>query len=86
LEQIVCDADLYHFGTDDFAIGDKQMRKEAEALHHVRINKDEWRNGTIALLENHHYWTEYCKNVLHKKKMQNLDKLKKKAKEAGTKN
>ena len=79
LEQIVCDADLYHFGTDDFAISNKLMRKEAEAMHHIRINKDEWRNSTIALLENHHYWTDYCKNVLHKKKRQNLEKLKKKS-------
>jgi len=79
LEQIVCDADLYHFGTDDFTIRNKLMRKEAEALHHIPINKDEWRNSTIALLENHHYWTDYCKNVLRKKKSQNLEKLKKKS-------
>lgn len=79
LEQIVCDADLYHFGTDDFPILDKLMRKETEALHHIEINKDDWRNSTIDLLENHHYHTEYCKELLNKKKRQNLQKLKKKA-------
>lgn len=85
LEQIVCDADLYHFGTDDFPNRNKLMRKEAEALHNISIGKDDWRNSTIALLENHHYWTDYCKNALSKKKKKNVEKLKKKSgKQAGT--
>jgi hypothetical protein len=79
LEEIVCDADLYHFGTDDFPFQDKLMRKEAEALNHLHIDKDEWRKGTIMLLENHHYHTKYCKELLNKKKKQNLEKLMKKA-------
>src|SRR5258705_1659813 len=30
LEEIVCDADLFHLGTDDFTENNKLMRKEAE--------------------------------------------------------
>jgi predicted metal-dependent HD superfamily phosphohydrolase len=78
LEEIVCDADLYHFGTDDFLFQDKLMRKETEALHHLHIDKEEWHKGTILLLENHHYHTKYCTDLLNKKKKQNLEKLKKK--------
>ena len=81
LEKIVCDADLYHFGTDDFPFHDKLMRKEAEALHHVHINKDEWNKGTLMLLENHHYHTKYCKDLLNKRKKRNLQKLKSKTAE-----
>jgi predicted metal-dependent HD superfamily phosphohydrolase len=32
LEKIVCDADLFHLGTDDFFKKDKQMLKEYNAL------------------------------------------------------
>ena len=79
LEEIVCDADLYHFGNDDFPFQDKLMRKEAEALNHLHIDKDEWHKGTIMLLENHHFHTKYCNELLNKKKKKNLEKLKKKA-------
>lgn len=79
LEEIVCDADLFHFGTEEFPEQNKLMRKEVEALYHININKDEWLHSTIELLENHHYHTGYCKDLLGKKKKQNLEKLKEKA-------
>jgi predicted metal-dependent HD superfamily phosphohydrolase len=78
LEEIVCDADLYHLGTDDFPARDKLMRKETEAIHHLHIDKDRWHQGTIQLMEDHHYHTRYCKDLLNKTKKQNLEKLKKK--------
>lgn len=75
-EQIVCDADLYHLGTDDFNDRNKLMRKEAEAVHHKKISKEEWRRGTIQFMESHHYYTDYCQLLLNEKKQENLDKLK----------
>jgi predicted metal-dependent HD superfamily phosphohydrolase len=80
LDEIVCDADLFHFGTDEFGERNKLMRKEAEAVHHKKFSKEEWRRGTIRLLEGHHYHTDYCKLLLDEKKQENLAKLK--AKEA----
>jgi predicted metal-dependent HD superfamily phosphohydrolase len=79
LEEIVCDADLFHFGTDEFQEENKLMRRETEELYHIQINKVEWQHSTIELLENHHYHTDYCKDLLGKKKKQNLEKLKEKA-------
>ncbi len=79
LEEIVCDADLFHLGTDKFGENNKLMRKEVEARKGVAISKDEWRNGTIRLLESHHYFTDYCQLLLNDKKKDSLDKLKKKA-------
>jgi predicted metal-dependent HD superfamily phosphohydrolase len=78
LEEIVCDADLYHLGTADFLFHDKLMRKETEALYHLQPDKKEWYKGTVLLLEKHHYHTKYCNDLLNKKKKQNLEKLKKK--------
>ncbi|HEY6901852.1 MAG TPA: Pycsar system effector family protein [Puia sp.] len=76
VEQIVCDADLYHLGTEDFGDRNKLMRKEAEAVYHKKISKDEWRRGTIRFLESHHYYTDYCRLLLNEKQKENLDRLK----------
>ena len=77
-EQIVCDADLYHFGTDHFAERNKLMRKEAEWRLGKKISKAEWRRSTVFLMEAHHYQTDYCRNLLQDKKNQNLKMLKQK--------
>lgn len=75
LEQIVCDADLFHLGSDDFPERNKLMRKEYEAVQGVAVSKDEWRLKTIDLLQGHQYKTDYCRNLLTEKKNQNLKKL-----------
>lgn len=81
LEEIVCDADLFHLGTDDFAENNKLMRKETEAKKGVKISKDEWRKGTILLFEMHNYFTDYCQLLLNDKKQENLERLRSKARE-----
>lgn len=74
-EQIVCDADLFHFGTTDFFERNKLMRKEAEAKLGKKISKADWRKGTIRMMEAHQYHTEYCRNLLEEQKKQNLKEL-----------
>ncbi len=82
LEQIVCDGDLFHFGTDKFNDLNKLMRKEAEARKGKDIDKKEWRRGTIALMQAHHYHTDYAQLLLNPKKTENLDNLVEKQKES----
>jgi predicted metal-dependent HD superfamily phosphohydrolase len=83
-EQIVCDADLYHFGTDDFAERNKLMRKEAEAMQGKKIGKDEWRRSTIRLMESHQFYTDYCRLLLNEKQLENVIRLKEKDSELAT--
>jgi predicted metal-dependent HD superfamily phosphohydrolase len=80
-EQIVCDADLFHFGTNDFEERNKLMRKEAEALRHEKISKEDWRKSAIRLLEGHQYYTDYCRLLLNDKQRENLAQLKHKEEE-----
>ncbi|ANH83467.1 phosphohydrolase [Niabella ginsenosidivorans] len=75
LEQIVCDSDLFHLGTTDFADCNKLMRKEAEAVKGSEISKADWRSKTIQLLQGHQYYTDYCRILLNDQQQQNLDKL-----------
>jgi len=79
LEQIVCDADLFHLGGDSFKERNKLMRKEVEAYFGKHVDKNEWRLKTIALFEGHHYHTDYCQDLLTAKKLLNLQELKDKA-------
>lgn len=78
LEEIVCDADLFHFGSDGFSERNKLMRKEAGMCMGKTIEKSDWRKGTIDLMERHHYHTSYAKLFLADKKAENLNTLKKK--------
>ncbi len=75
-EQIICDADLYHFGTDDFSWRNKLLRKEAEWWHQKRITKNEWRKSSINFMKSHQYHTDYCRTVLQDKKQENINKMK----------
>lgn len=78
LQQVVCDADLFHLGTPEFGDWNKLVRKEAEQRLGRKIDKAEWRRSTIKLLENHEYQTDYCRDLLDKQKKKNLEKLKQK--------
>jgi hypothetical protein len=80
-EQIVCDADLFHLGTKDFEERNKLMRKEAEAVRHEKISKEDWRKSAIRLLEGHQYYTDYCRLLLGDKQRENLEQLKHKEEE-----
>ncbi|MGJ1525358.1 Pycsar system effector family protein [Sphingobacterium spiritivorum] len=85
LEQILCDADLFHLGGENFETRNKLMRKEAETVGGKKIGKEEWRKQTIALMQQHHYHTDYAREKLNKEKEKNLkillDKEKKEGKE-----
>lgn len=75
LQQIVCDADLFHLGSDRFKERNRLMRKEAEAFVKHKIDKTDWRVKTIALFKAHHYHTEFCQQLLNAKKAENLAEL-----------
>ena len=81
LEKIVCDADLYHLGTDEFAEGNKLVRKEYEAVHDIRISKEDWRVKAIGFLTTHQYHTDYARQLLETKKQENIAMLQKKVDE-----
>jgi predicted metal-dependent HD superfamily phosphohydrolase len=81
LQEIVCDADLFHLGTDDFADKNKELRKEIERVKHIEIDKQAWRQKNIELLEAHQYFTDYARLLLQDKQEKNLKKLKNKQEE-----
>ena len=81
IEQIICDADLFHLGTDSFKEKNRLLREELNDFGEMDISKKAWRKNNIAFLENHHYFTTYAKEHLQPVKEKFLLELK--AKENG---
>jgi predicted metal-dependent HD superfamily phosphohydrolase len=77
LEEIMCDADTYHFGTKDFKQTNKDIYREYE-LRGLTPMLDNWQQKTLTLLETHRFFTSYCKTYLNKGKLKNIEKAKKK--------
>lgn len=78
LEQIVCDADLFHLGTREFRDRSRLLRKEMELTLGKEIPGAVWNAGSLRLQESHHYFTAYCKALLQQQKEENIAKLKSK--------
>lgn len=76
LEQIVCDADLFHLGQKDFKQRSKLLRQEMELTSGKEISAAVWNRGSLRLQEEHHFHTAYCKALLQSQKEENIAKLK----------
>jgi predicted metal-dependent HD superfamily phosphohydrolase len=76
LQMILCDADTYHLGTEEFWQSDIAIKKEVEMMMGGTI--DGWDEKTLFFLQSHHFFTDYCKNLLTQGKMDNIMRLSKK--------
>ncbi|OQP42932.1 hypothetical protein A4H97_12330 [Niastella yeongjuensis] len=72
-EKIICDADLYHLGTDDFFVHNKLVKAELEAKLGRKI--EDWSNSTLSFMITHHFYTSYCQEHLNAGKQKNLQIL-----------
>ena len=79
IEQILCDADLFHLGTKEFKDRNKQLRQEINTLEEEKIGKKEWVNLNIEFLDRHRYFTDYAKEMLDPVKKKHLKELMDKA-------
>ena len=73
LEQIICDADTYHFGTKEFLETDSMVYAELE--ERLKIHIENKTRESINLLESHQFYTAYCRDLLDKGKKENIAKL-----------
>jgi len=80
LQQIICDADTYNLGTKEFKDTNKRVLKENK-LKTGDIDKKTFYTNTIKMLEQHQFYTTYCKDLLTVTKDVNMKKLKKKQQE-----
>lgn len=76
-EQIICDADTYHFGLDDFKKTNKAMKKEL-TLRKMNTLVMDWEQNTLELLQRHQFYTAYCQELLQEGKDKNIKRYRKK--------
>lgn len=74
-EKILCDADLFHLGSEDFTTHSKRIHEECMLLNGKEVSKNQWRKKDLAFLQTHTYHTTYCKDLLDKKKQKNIKKV-----------
>ena len=74
LQQIICDADTYHFGTKDFKNTNKRAFEE-RSLRCGDSDHDKFDQETIDMLETHQFYTNYAKELLTERKEKNMKKL-----------
>ncbi len=70
LAQILCDADLYYLGTDDYGIFSQKLYTEFLAQEMVR-DKMDWQRQQIAFLSSHEYFTKTAQAKLFDKQKKN---------------
>jgi predicted metal-dependent HD superfamily phosphohydrolase len=77
LAQIVCDADLYHLGTNEFFFTNELVKKEFQLRNnYLPLN---WDESTLSLLTNHTYFTTYCRTLLEQGKQKNIEMMREKS-------
>jgi len=75
LEKILCDADLDHFGREDFLELDGKLREEWRA-EGIDVNDDlKWYNGTLEIITKHQYYTESQKSLRDERRQKNIKSL-----------
>jgi predicted metal-dependent HD superfamily phosphohydrolase len=77
LFQIICDADTYHFGTKEFKETNQLVWEEFKAKDPT-LTEEEWQERSIDFLNQHEFYTKYCKDLLSGRKKKNMKKLQKK--------
>jgi predicted metal-dependent HD superfamily phosphohydrolase len=80
MERIICDADLFHLGTDAFKEKSNLLREEFREFSGKEVSKKDWRKINIRFLEGHQYFTAYGKEKLQPVKEIHLAELKHKEK------
>jgi len=68
LDEIICDADLFHLGTIDFDNTSKLLRLEQEQLFGKKLTDTEWLKESEQFLSNHSYFTHYAFEKLNAQK------------------
>lgn len=85
IEEIICDADLFHLGSDKFKEKSSLLRSEWELLCDKHITDVDWFYENEKFLSEHKYFTDYAYNKLTSQKSANWLKVQKDRKKAITK-
>ena len=81
LEEIICDADLFHLGSEGFFEQSLLLKREKENSGHGPIPLRDWLRGSLDFMEKHRYHTDFARKFLQAGKATNMNLLQIKIKE-----
>ena len=78
VDQVLCDADMYHLSTGGLEETGQRLRKELGVVKHMDFTDEEWDRFNLKFLKNQQYHTSYGQIVLQDRKKKTIKHLKKK--------
>ncbi|MFD2287138.1 metal-dependent phosphohydrolase [Pedobacter petrophilus] len=83
IQEIICDADTYNLGSEEFLITDEKLAREL--YKRCGMDLTDWDSKTLNFLTAHRFYTPYCGSLLTKGKEANIETVKARIKEKQTK-
>ncbi|MBN8584744.1 MAG: HD domain-containing protein [Ignavibacteria bacterium] len=77
MEQVICDADLIHFGQEDFFEYSELLKTEWETLGINHVSEADWYKASVDLLSTHRFFTQYARRKFSQQQSINLLKAQK---------
>lgn len=74
LQEIICDADLYHLSLSEYCHLQFQLREEIKRVLGRKYSNLQWMKENLDFLNHHQYFTSYGKETLAKAKEENKAK------------
>lgn len=81
IEEVICDADLYHLASDQYFEKSEQLKTEMSKTKGLDLDDIGWLEMNVEFFSQHNFFTSYGQEVLQPKKRENLKKIKSKLKE-----
>ena len=74
-QQILCDCDLHHLGSANYAEWSSLLKREFENQRGTTYSDERWNNENIMFFKSHHYYTEFARTQWGAQKQKNLSQL-----------
>lgn len=74
LEEVICDADLYHLSLGEYCHIQFLLREEFKRFFGKQYTDAQWMEDNLKFLNNHQYFTDYSKTILAERKAHNKKK------------
>jgi predicted metal-dependent HD superfamily phosphohydrolase len=75
LQEVVCDADMFHLSTYEFFFKTELLRNEWNAVLNAGLSPKEHLENTICFMDAHDFVSPYGKEILTNGKNRNIEKL-----------
>ena len=84
LEQVVCDADLHHLGTEEYFNMARRLKDEINNNSDEILTDAKWMQMNVEFIKEHTFFTDFARKEYEEQKQKNRKKVKRKLKKTVT--